>query len=103
MPCDNLDGGIGWEVAGGFQREGTYAYLWLVHADVWQRPTQYCKAIVLRLKVNKFQRPIPFNCLILSVGILCYRYVSLFNLSLMERHVGCFQLLIIRNKSALNI
>ena len=27
-------------------------YLWLIHADVWQKPTQYCKAITLQLKIN---------------------------------------------------
>ena len=35
------------------QREGTYVYLWLIHADVWQKPTQYCKAILLQLKRKK--------------------------------------------------
>ena len=25
-------------------------YLWLIHVDVWQEPTQYCKAIILQLK-----------------------------------------------------
>ena len=29
-------------------------YLWLTHVDVWQRPTQYCEAIFLQLKINKF-------------------------------------------------
>ena len=28
--------------------EGTYVYLWLIHADVWQKPTQYFKAIILQ-------------------------------------------------------
>ena len=46
--CDNLEG---WDGVGG-GREGTYVYLWLIHADVWQKPTQYCKAIVLQLKIN---------------------------------------------------
>ena len=27
-------------------------YLWLIHADVWQKPTQHCKAIILQLKIN---------------------------------------------------
>ena len=27
-------------------------YLWLTHVDVWQKPTQYCKAITLQLKIN---------------------------------------------------
>ena len=32
--------------------KGTCVYLWLIHVDVWQRPTQYCKAIILQLKIN---------------------------------------------------
>ena len=31
-----------------------YVYLWLIHVDVWQKPTQYCKAIILQLKMNTF-------------------------------------------------
>ena len=43
--CDNLEG---WdEEGGGFKREGTYVYLWPIHVDVWQKPTQYCKVIIL--------------------------------------------------------
>ena len=34
---------MGWEI----QREGTYVYLWLIHVSVQQKPTQYCKAIIL--------------------------------------------------------
>ena len=33
-------------------------FLWLSHVDVWQKPTQYCKAIILALKINKFK----LNC-----------------------------------------
>ena len=44
---------MGWEVGGGSKREGTYVYIWLIHVDAWQKPTQYCKAIVLQLKINK--------------------------------------------------
>ena len=29
---------------------GAYVYLWLIHIDVWQKPTQLCKAIILHLK-----------------------------------------------------
>jgi len=50
--CDNIEGGMGWEVGGKFRREGTYVYLWLIHVDVCQKPTQYCKAIFLQLKIN---------------------------------------------------
>ena len=30
--------------------------IWLIHAVVWQKPTQHCKAIVLQLKVKKKKR-----------------------------------------------
>ena len=36
------------------EREGTYISQWLIHADVWQKPTQYCRAIILQLKTNSF-------------------------------------------------
>jgi len=41
---------LGRERGGKFKREGTYVYLWLIHVDGWQKPTQYCKAIILQLK-----------------------------------------------------
>ena len=47
---------MGWKVGGRFKRERTYVYLWLIHVDVWQKPTQQCKAIILQLKINKFYR-----------------------------------------------
>ena len=43
---------MGW----GFRREGTYAYLWMIHADVWQKPAQYYKEIILQLKMNKLKK-----------------------------------------------
>ena len=46
---DNLEG---WEeVRGGreVQREGTYVYLQLIHVDIWQETTKFCKAIILQL------------------------------------------------------
>ena len=36
-----------------FKREGTYVYQWLILVDVRQKPTQYCKAIIFQLKINK--------------------------------------------------
>ena len=45
---------MGWEVEGRFKREGPCVYLWLIHVDVWQKPTQYCKAIIHQLKIKKF-------------------------------------------------
>ena len=37
----------------GIKSEGTYVYLWLMHVDVWQKPTQYWTSIILQLKINK--------------------------------------------------
>ena len=45
-----------WEVGGRFKRKGTHVYPWLIHVDVWQNLTQYCKAIILQLKLNKLKR-----------------------------------------------
>ena len=41
---------MGWDVGGRFKRKETYVYLGLIHVDVQQKPTQYCKAIILQLK-----------------------------------------------------
>ena len=46
---------MGREMGGRFKREGTYVYLWLIHVDVWQKPTQFCKAMILQLKNKKFK------------------------------------------------
>ena len=37
------------KVGGRFKRERAYVYLWLTHVDIWQKPTQYSKAITLQL------------------------------------------------------
>ena len=39
--------GMQWAVRRMLKRDGTYATLWLIHADAWQEPTQYYKAILL--------------------------------------------------------
>ena len=52
MLCDSLEGR---NVAGSgerFKREGLYVYLQLIHVDVWQKLTQYYKAMILQLKIN---------------------------------------------------
>ena len=41
---------MGWK----FKREGTHVYLWLIDVDIWQKPTKFCKAIILQLKINKY-------------------------------------------------
>ena len=40
------------EAGGRLKTEETYVYLRLIHADVWQNPTQYFKAIILQLKIS---------------------------------------------------
>ena len=50
--CDNLAGWMGWVVGGRFKREGTCVYRWLIHVDIWQKPTEHGKAIILQLKIN---------------------------------------------------
>ena len=48
--CDNLEG---WDGVGGgkeMQEEGDMCMLMLI--NVWQKPTQHCKAIILQLKIN---------------------------------------------------
>ena len=47
-------GGVGREVGQRLKREGTYARLWLIHVDVWQKSKQDCKAIILEFKINNF-------------------------------------------------
>ena len=41
------------KVEGRFKRRGIYVYLWLIHVDIWQKPTQFCKAIIFQLKKIK--------------------------------------------------
>ena len=48
---------VGREGGGGFRiRVGKHVYLWLIHVDVWQKPSQYCKVIILQLKLINFFR-----------------------------------------------
>ena len=30
--------------------EQTHVHLWLIHTDIWQKPSQYYKVIILQLK-----------------------------------------------------
>ena len=43
---------MGRKVGGSFRRAGTHR--WLIYVNLWQKPTQYCNAIILQLKINKF-------------------------------------------------
>ena len=44
---------MGWKMGGRFKRENTYVHLWLIHVDIWQKPTQNYKAIILQLQKEK--------------------------------------------------
>ena len=46
--------GVGREVGEGITKEGTHTYLYLIHVDVWQKPSQYCNVIILQLKEKRF-------------------------------------------------
>ena len=47
----SLFSGVGGEEGGsGVQYGGTHVYLWPIHVDVWQNPSQHCKVIILQLK-----------------------------------------------------
>ena len=57
--CINLEGwdgeGDGKEVQkGGDIYIYIYPYLWLIHVEVWQKTTKFCKAIILQLKKKTF-------------------------------------------------
>ena len=47
-------GGMGREMGGRFKREEIYVHIWLIYVNVWQKPTKFCKAIILKCK-NKFK------------------------------------------------
>ena len=66
--CDNLEG---WEVGGRFKREGTYIYLWLIHVDVWQKPSQYCKVIIHQLKIKLKEISLGNERLLLISLVVC--------------------------------
>ena len=38
---------VGREAGEVFRMRETHIYLWLIHADVWLKPSQYCKLIIL--------------------------------------------------------
>ena len=62
---------------------GTHVYLWLIQADVWQKPTQYCKAIISQLKRNKLKKkdePMEWPAVMIAVATCslgCYQLLSL--------------------------
>ena len=51
-----------WEMGERFKRKRTYIYLWLIHVNVWHKPTRYCKAIILQSKINNLKKRIIGHC-----------------------------------------
>ena len=69
MFCNNLEG---WGGVGG-ELEETCVYLWLIHADVWQKPTQYHKAIILQFPKKKKSEMVHSHETSFSLGCLLFK------------------------------
>ena len=64
------DGGMGRE-AGGGSGWGAHVNPWLIHANVWQKPLQYCKVISLQLiKIKEKNKVHSGFCLLLETPTL---------------------------------
>ena len=55
-PVRTRRGGKEGEAGERFKREGTDVHLRLIRVGVWQKSNQYCKVIVLQLKINKSKK-----------------------------------------------
>ena len=44
---DSPEGWDGEASGRGVQDEGTHVHTWLINVNVWQKPPQYCKVIIL--------------------------------------------------------
>ena len=51
---DNPKGQGGEGNGRGFQDGATHVHPWLIHVDVWQKSSQYCKVIILQLNKSFF-------------------------------------------------
>ena len=47
VPWDNPEGWDGEGGGRGVQNGETLVHPWLIHVGIWQKPPQYCKAIIL--------------------------------------------------------
>ena len=54
--CINLDEWAGEGDGREFKREVIYVYLWLIHVEVWQKTTKFCKAVILHWKKRRRRR-----------------------------------------------
>ena len=46
-----------------FKREGTYVYLWLIHVDIWQKTTKFCKEIILKKYIFSKKNHLKSSCI----------------------------------------
>ena len=51
-----------WRGGMGGREDQPHVYLWLIHVDVWQKPAQYCKAIILQFKIKIFKKTPESTC-----------------------------------------
>ena len=65
-------------------------FLWLIHADVCQTSTWYCKAIILQLKINKCKKKLFSKCVMVTSFpvtfiLILYVWCCVFNWSVMSK------------------
>ena len=53
--------GMGWDVGGRFKKKGSYIYLCLNHADVWQKQHTIIKQLPFSLKKNEKEKQQPIS------------------------------------------
>ena len=69
------------EVGEGYRRDEKHVCPWRIHVDLWQKPSQYFKVIILQLKKKKksyMNVSLPFNLAISLLGCILriYFYVK---------------------------
>ena len=64
-----------------FKTNDLYVYLWLIHVHIWQKSIQYCKAIILQLKILKLRKSVKFSILFIS---LYFHHEAFFDMLVMS-------------------
>ena len=77
---------MGWGVGRRFKREGTYVYLWLIHVDVQQKPTQHCKANILQLIFFKLEYIYLNINLLMNIYVYIHIHIYIKVLSFFQNH-----------------
>ena len=58
VPWDDCEGWNGEGGGEGGSGWGTHIHPWLIHVNVWQKPPQYCKIIILQKKKIKKKKKV---------------------------------------------